>query len=63
MTWSQTGDAWFGKVTKADNQAVVVHSPKWGLYDSGGLRLPPEGTEVEIRVIRRSPYWALVDES
>lgn len=61
MSWPQTGDAWFGNVVSADRQAIVVHSPKWGLYDDG-LGFPPEGTEVEIRVIRRSPYWALVDD-
>jgi len=61
MTWPQTGDAWFGKITRADSQNIIVHSPKWGQYE-GGLLYPPEGTEVEIRVIRRSPYWALVDD-
>ena len=61
MIWPQAGDAWFGNVVKADSQGVVVYSPKWPTYGSG-LRFPPEGTEVEIRVIRRSPYWALVDD-
>lgn len=57
MSWPQTGDIWWGRVTETDlaTQTVTTHDPKWP-------EVPPIGTEVEIRVIRRSPYWALVED-
>lgn len=55
-TWPHAGDAWFGTVVADEyGRMILVFSPLWP-------DLPPPGTEVEVRVIGRSPYWALVDD-
>jgi hypothetical protein len=62
-SWPRPGDGWYGTVHAAEGETegrgghFVVASHLWPLGE-----VPPVGTLVEVRVVGRSPYWALVDD-
>lgn len=49
-----------GRVTGSNSlRGVTVHSPVWSHWVTDAL---PEGTEVVLVAVGRSPYWSLVDD-